>query len=138
MKIKKTVGFASEGDHRKSYTIHTECGHEFIAKANGRNAGYRCEGLFYGSVKELKTAIESGVAPREIACKDERIAADAADDNKSPMWDCIDPCALLIRLGPPVLGHEALETLGNYGWLTEDGLPDRERVEKEFKRVLGQ
>ena len=136
MKIKKTVGFREDGEFRKSYTIHTECGHEFIAVANGRNAGYRCEGLFYRSVKDIKAAIESG----DVFFADDagRVADESADDNKSPMWDCIDPCALLIRLGPPVLGHEALETLGNYGWLTEDGLPDRERVEKEFKRVLGQ
>lgn len=139
MKIKKTVGvsnpdnFNDRGYVRKDYIVHTECGREFLAKANGRNAGYRCEGLFYKSLKALKAAIESGVATLEIACKDERVA----DDNKSPMWDCVDPCALLIRLGPPVLGHKALETLDKYGWLTEEGIPDRDKVEKEFKRVYG-
>ena len=136
MKVKKTVGFVKNGHLRKSYVIHTECGHEFIAAANGRYSGYRCDGVFYQSVKEIKAAIESG----DVFFADDagRVADEVADDNKSPMWDCIDPCALLIKLGPPVLGHRALETLGNYGWLTEEGLPDRERVEKEFKRVSGQ
>ena len=137
MKVKKTVGFREDGEFRKSYTIHTECGHEFIAVANGRNAGYRCEGLFYGSVKAVKAEIESGGLTRALDCKDERVAG---DENKSPMWDCVDPCALLIRLSKNrlVLGHDALETLGNYGSLTEEGLPDLERVEKEFQRVDGQ
>lgn len=135
MKIKKTVGVANSNNEndrgyiRKDYIVHTECGQEFLAKADGK-VGYIMRGTKYKSLKEAKETIEFASEAVE--------AADAADDNKSPMWDCIDPCALLIRLGPPVLGHEALETLGNYGWLTEDGLPDRERVEKEFKRVLGQ
>lgn len=134
MKVKKTVGFREDGEFRKSYTIHTECGHEFIAVANGRNAGYRCEGLFYRSLKELKAAIDSGGILFEIACKDERIA----DENKSPMWDCIDPCALLIynmMENGLVLGHNEMTTLDNHGWLAEDGTVDSERAKKEYARI---
>lgn len=134
MKVKKTVGMTNDTGQRKSYAIHTECGSVFIANANGRNAGYRCEGLFYKSLKALKAAIESGVATLEIACKDERIA----DDNKSPMWDCIDPCALLIYHMMEydlVLGHNEMTTLDNHGWLAEDGTVDSERARKEYERI---
>lgn len=142
MKIKKTVGFRSDGEFRKSYTIHTECGLLFIARANGRNAGYRCEGLFYSSIKEIKAEIEADKIFKALVRKDERVADDG---NKSPMWDCIDPCALLVHLRPFVPSNsifskqsELMETLDNHGWLDDNGKPDEERAEKEFKRVYGQ
>jgi hypothetical protein len=135
MKVKKTVGIRGLDSLRKSYAIHTECGQKFIAKANNRNTGYRCEGLFYGSLKAIKAEIESGMLSKSLDCKDERVAE---NENKSPMWDCVDPCALLIRLGHEMgLSHKALETLDKYGWLTAEGLPDLEKVDKEFKRVYG-
>ena len=136
MKIKKTVGFRSDGEFRKSYTIHTECGLLFIARANGRNAGYRCEGLFYSSIKEIKAEIESDKIFKPLVRKDERVAA---DENKSPMWDCIDPCALLIHNMMEynlVLGHNEMTTLDNHGWLTESGEVDSDRAKKEYARLL--
>ncbi len=136
MKVKKTVGFKEDGEFRKSYTIHTECGHEFIAAANGRNAGYRCEGVFYRSVKDIKAAIESG----DVFWNDDSgwVPADDADENKSPMWDCIDPCALLIynmMEHDLVLGHNEMTTLDNHGWLLEDGKVDSDRAKHEYERI---
>lgn len=136
MKVKKTVGFLPEGDVRKSYTIHTECGQEFIASANGYNKGYRCEGLYFGSVKAIKVEIEMGMLTKARACKDERVAANS---NKSPMWDCVHPCALLIKTQDPflVISPEILQTLDNYGWLDDAGQMDIVRADREIKRVCG-
>ena len=136
MKVKKTVGFMEDGAFRKSYTIHTYCGHEFIAVANGRKAGYQCEGLFYRSIKDIKAAIESG----DMVLSEDAgwVAGDFVDENKSPLWDCIDPCALLIYNMMEhglVLGHNEMTTLDNHGWLLEDGKVDSERAKKEYARI---
>ena len=134
MKIKKTVGvsnpdnFNDRGYARKDYVIHTTCGHQAYAKASG-SQGYECGGVFYPSLKALKTHIvDSGSLDEESK----------ADDNKSPMWDCIDPCALLIHNMMEynlVLGHNEMTTLDNFGWLTEDGKVDSERAKKEYARI---
>jgi len=144
MKIKKTVGVANadncndRGYVRKDYIIHTECGNEFLAKAKGTK-GYECNGVSFESLKVLKHEIignQHGIEYLESEGSGFDTRLDT--ENMSPTWDCVHPCALLIRCGNSMgLSHKALETLDKYGWLTEEGLPDLEKVDKEFKRVYG-
>lgn len=135
MKVKNTkcnelITRCNRRHNRKSYTITTVCGEKFGAVAMGKR-GYRCRGRDFDTLKEIKNWIEG-------MSEDDPTNDIDCDNNKSPMWDCVDPCALLIRLGHEMgLSHKALETLDKYGWLTEEGLPDLEKVDKEFKRVYG-
>jgi len=127
MKIKKTVGKAGLGGIRKDYVIHTTCGEKFYAKAVG-SQGYECGGVSWRSLKELKTHISNGGFNEDAEEPAEASTADGADT-----WDCVHPCAWLC-LNPSIC-HEALETLGNYGWLDVIGRPDVARAEREIRRV---
>ena len=127
MKIKKTVG-NTPAIGRKSYTIHTECGQEFKATPSGSQS-YDCNGMKFSSLKAIKAYV--------LEANDE--AADVVEMNESGnLWDCIDPCALLIinmLEHNLVLGHNEMTTLDHFGWLTENGKVDSERAKKEFARI---
>ena len=156
MKIKKTVGFtariekrkkklARACDLRKSYTIHTDCGEQFTAEANG-SQGYIMRGTKYKSLKEAKQAIlTQGLEIYFPSSGAVEFASDAPEEAEVPMneqgdlWDCIHPCALLIKELPAIEllgGTEAHQTLSNYGWLNEDGSPDEEKAEREYERIF--
>ena len=133
MEIKKTVGHQKldhyiNGKLRKGYVIHTKCGEKFHAKPVNSQS-YECGGVNFKSIKALKAHIIDGgfntEAPDEAT---ETSTLDGADT-----WDCVHPCAWLCL--DPSICHEALETLGNYGWLDCLGRPDIARAEREIARV---
>ena len=135
MKIKKTVGNSKMVDYingkaRKSYTIHTECGREFHAKATGSQA-YECIGMKFSSLKAVKTHIEADGFHEEA---DEADEAEVPMNEQGNLWDCVHPCAFLVRW---TLTHSptSLDTLNKYGWLDENGAPDFAKADREFTRV---
>ena len=125
MKIKKTVGNSKmveyiNGKARKGYTIHTECGQEFKATPAGSQA-YECNSHRFSSLKAVKAYV--------LEANDE--VADVVEMNESGnLWDCIDPCAFLVRA---VQTKQSLQTLNNHGWLNEDGSPDTDKADRAFK-----
>lgn len=125
MKIKKTVG-STPAIGRKSYTIHTECGQEFKATPAGSQA-YECNSHRFSSLKAVKAYV--------LEANDE--VADIVEMNEQgELWDCIHPCALLIKELPAMEllgGTEVHQTLSNYGWLNEDGSPDTDKADRAFK-----
>ncbi len=125
MEIKSTTGRPGLGGTRKDYVIRTKCGEKFYAKAVG-SQGFECGGINFGSLKALKAHIvEGGFAT---------VASEVSMSDGADTWDCVHPCAWLC-LNSHILPHEALETLGNYGWLDCMGRPDIARAEREIKRV---
>jgi hypothetical protein len=134
MKIKKTVGMACIAGERKSYTIHTECGEEIECLATG-SQGFVCSGTKYKSIKAIKDMIESNIDREEWQCDAPPDATfmwgDVEMNEQGNLWDCIDPCALLIRAG--ILTKHSMVTLNNHGWLNEDGTPDTDKADRAFK-----
>ena len=54
------------------------------------------------------------------------------------LWDCVHPCALLVLTVhelnlPEDMRVKTMETLDNYGWLTECGNPDHERATRDYQ-----
>ena len=54
------------------------------------------------------------------------------------LWDCVHPCALLVLTVhelnlPEDVRVKTMETLDNYGWLTECGSPDYERATRDYQ-----
>ena len=127
MKVTKTRGFAVEGKTRKGYAIHTDSGDVIKANPCGSQGYMTSDGAFYSTLKSLKDAIEAG----ELSEADEATEVSTLDG--ADTWDCVHPCAWLCL--DPNICHEALETLGNYGWLDCVGRPDIARAEREIKRV---
>ena len=135
MKIKKTVGNSKMVDYingkaRKSYTIHTECGQEFHAKAMGSQS-YECIGMKFSSLRAVKTHIEADGSNEEA---DE---AEVPMNEQGTIWDCVHPCALIVLMLDPHTETESrtLQTLDSYGWLDEKGQPDNAKADREFTRV---
>ena len=128
MIIKKTVGMAYTAGERKSYCIITKCGEEIECHAEG-SQGFKCNGVKYQSLKDIKAAVESWGAVEEAEVDEVSSTMDGHDT-----WDCIHPCALLIKW---TKSHspESLKTLSNYGWLDCIGRPDVARAEREIKRI---
>lgn len=144
MKIKKTVGFtariekrkkklARACDLRKSYTIHTDCGEQFTAEADG-SKGYLMRGTKYKSLKEAKEAIVTQGLEIYFPAPEAVPAAAAPIADGVDAWDCVHPCAFMVRW---IKTHTptSLETLDKYGWLDEYGRPDSEKADREFARV---
>jgi len=138
MIVSRTVGFKDDNQDRKGYTVYTECGKCFRLEPSGA-VGYIVEGVKYNKIKDFKSAIENdeGVAGVDVVINTDGEVDEAPMEEGQDIWDCIEPCALLIRLSKNrlVLGYDALETLGNYGWLNEDGTPDTAKADREFARV---
>ncbi len=129
MQIKKTVGLPYKDGERKGYTIHTECGEAFIAAPLGVT-GWQCGGKKFKTLSAVKDSVSNG-----DLCEDNRIEepTEVSTVDGADTWDCVHPCAWLCI--NPSISHEALETLGNYGWLDCIGRPDVARAEREIKRV---
>jgi hypothetical protein len=51
------------------------------------------------------------------------------------LWECVHPCALLVRLCGPTTDKEILRTLDGWGYLDkETGRPDVDLANKEYER----
>ena len=78
--------------------------------------------------KSYKTHIEADGSHEEAE------EAEVPMNEQGTIWDCVHPCAFLIRW---IKTHspESLQTLDSYGWLDENGKPDYTKADREFTRV---
>ena len=135
--IKKTVGVPSiRRPGEKDYRIYLSDGESYLAEKCSANK-YMCNG-FTGRIKDIKQNLCEG------NLSDEEEESTVLFESKDPSWrDCIDPCALLtIAYQNPLIqaeiGHQILNTLDHYGWLShpegellvEDAKKEWERIEK--------
>ena len=135
----KTIGI-KRADGLKNYRILHD-GHEWIARRHG--SYFECNGS-RGSVKDIKAAILDGSIPRDLSLTEE-VALSIEDDHKDEhkheplgVWDCVDPCALLILLGgsldEAMIKASIAKTLDAHGYLLADGTPDRGQAMREWLR----
>tara|TARA_R100001377_G_scaffold82853_1_gene63656 strand:+ start:1120 stop:1545 length:426 start_codon:yes stop_codon:yes gene_type:complete len=135
MIVSKTVGFKDDNQDRKGYAIYTECGKSFRLEPSN-SVGYTCKGVRYNKIKDFKIAIENKDVTMDT--DEEVICSETPMEEGQDIWDCVSMGAILIKGMMEydwVMGAEAIKTLGNYGWLNEDGTPDTEKADREFARV---
>jgi hypothetical protein len=158
MIVSRTVGFKDDNQDRKGYIIYTECGKSFRLEPSN-SVGYTCKGIRYNKIKDFKVAIEN----KDVTMDTDGDEGEDEEVGESPMeegqdiWDCVHPCALLVwairqfvpsnEWGASGYKHseyakknrnlllEVMRTLGNYGWLNEDGTTDTDKADREFARV---
>lgn len=137
LSVKKTVGIPSDTrPGEKDYRIYLSDGQSYIAEKCSTNK-YVCNG-FEGRIKDIKQNLcentNSDYEEEEVILF----------ESKDPSWrDCIDPCALLTlayqnQAIQAEIGHEILNTLNHYGWLShpegellvEESIKEWERIEK--------
>ena len=117
--IRSTKGFATET--RKGYLVTLTDGTTYEGQPDG-SQGYICNGVKHKTLKAFK---EWAVEPRDAE------EPDVVEMNEQGnLWDCIDPCAFLVRA---VQTKQSLQTLNNHGWLNEDGTPDTDKADRAFK-----
>ena len=142
MLVIKTVGFKDDNQDRKGYTVYTDCGKSFRLEPSNA-VGYTCEGVRYNKIKDFKIAIENKDVTMDTDEEVDRIwtqisESEAPMEEGQDIWDCVSMGAILIKGMMEydwVLDAEAIQTLGNYGWLNEDGTPDTAKADREFARV---
>jgi len=93
-------------------------GETYICEPKGQK--WLCNGIA-GTLKDIKFQIANG----DIYWEDnEEEEWEEPKETTVGLWDCDDPCFLLIDLLGAIrckLDERVWLTLGNYGWLTEDG-----------------
>lgn len=132
----KTKGYLNS-DGLKNFTI-TYQGEEFDCERSGQR--FVCRG-FKGTIKAIKAEIEAGNLDEvEDEFEDDTVEEfKTADDYETelgcqPEYQCIDPCALLIRYGD-TSNREVIHTLDMLGWLEDDGVTiDNGRAQREIDR----
>lgn len=137
MIIKKTVGV--DGSDGKDYEIYAEEGGlETVYHCKRVGQRFECLGVV-DSIKGLKKRILSGhFSDRQSDVEGADRAA--AHDVAIGTWDCINPCALLVKMVETVPAFDGISeddlmlTLDNYGWLDENGRPDFHQANREFER----
>ena len=83
------------------------------------------------TLKAIKAIIEA-----EILFPDEETASEPTNE-PAETWDCIHPCAIIVRLLEATtqpLTPEIAETLDASGYLLPDGTADVEQAEREIAR----
>lgn len=137
MKIKRTTGIVNPETGKKDFEIEREDGVCVLARRNGSK--FVVFDMIPASLSQCKEIVA-----------DWDFDADS-DDSNSPCtdspcsgrgtWDCVDPCALLIRIAGTRLSHprsdvdsEIIRTLESFGWMKPDGTPDFEEADKNFSK----
>ena len=134
-KVVRTVGVRSESlPGEKDYRIFLDNGTDHLAVRKGQK--FFCDG-FTGTLKEVK----------EMLCNNDDAedgpeAEDGFDPTIEGTWDCVQPCALLIRLVDfsKLEGEERDElfrTLDAYGWIEHDEIGDKadtSRASRDWSR----
>lgn len=143
MEITKTVGFFTSDNGQKSFKIHRSDGQVFDAIRDGSSSKFKVLGYPAMKLADCKRIVLS--EGEEFDSGEDSSASEGTPplttvgaglcDNPSA-WDCVDPCALLIRLCGMQLSHdnELRRTLDAYGWMKPDGTPDFEGADNNYER----
>ena len=132
MKIKRTTGIVNPETGKKDFEIEREDGVCVLARRDGS-----------------KFVVFDMIPASLSQCKE--IVADwdfdmDREDSSSPctespcvgrsQWDCVHPCALLIKLAATTFKHEEeiRRTLDAFGWMKPDGTPDFEQADSNFEK----
>lgn len=128
----KTVGVLRP-DGLKDFDIHLANGEVVRAIRNG---GKFQVGGQVDTLKAIKVAVEDGLRndPTEVGYDEPE---EVEEKPTLGTWDCVDPCAILVRAivddRIPLAG-EVKRTLDCHGWLIH-GCPDVERSNIEYSRI---
>ena len=125
----KVKGVFDENSIKNFMITNTDTGETHIALRDGQKFVI---GDFRGTLAQCKQL----VAASKVVVKE--IEPEKARDT----WDCVDPCALLVKLWtephieymPEGLAEEIGRTLDNYGWTEPGGEIDFEAVEENYKK----
>lgn len=137
--IIKTVGVARP-DGNKDYVLHLGNG-EKVTAVRDFGGKFRI-GTSVGTIKELKWLVERGLRNDEddVTHEDAPEAPQADRKGREPfgLWDCVHPCAIIVRAiqaGLLPCEIEVRTTLDNWGWLDEDGNPAYDDSAFEYNRI---
>lgn len=123
-------------DGGKDYLI-SHNGQQHKATRNG--SLFSCNGVT-DTLKAIKQKIESG----ELASTEDSDQEQATEDthqNDVGLWDCVHPCALLIKLWtephiefmPEGLVPEIVRTLDAYGYMLPEGGCDTQQANHDYQ-----
>ena len=138
-KITGCVGIVNPETGLKDFEISREDGYCVLA----RRAGTSSKFSVFDMIPTTRDQCKEIVADWDFDAE--------SDDSNSPCtdspcsgrgtWDCVDPCALLIRIAGTRLSHprsdvdsEIIRTLESFGWMKPDATPDFEEADKNFKK----
>ena len=125
----KVKGILDENKIKHFQITNTDTGEIHIAMRDGHKF---VVGEFRGTLAQCKSLV---AASKVVHFAD----APPEPESNHSSWDCVHPCALLIKLWTdnPQLEKEVLRTLDSFGWLLPNGEPDlngaRENYEKWSK-----
>lgn len=118
-------------DGGKDYLI-SHNGQQHQATRNG--SLFSCNGVT-DTLRNIKKMIQGG----ELAARQPTTNTSDGEPNIDVgLWDCVHPCALLVLTVyeldlPEDMRVKTMETLDNYGWLTECGNLDHERATRDYQ-----
>jgi hypothetical protein len=132
MKIKRTTGIVNPETGKKDFEIEREDGVCVLARRDGSKF------VVFDMIPASLSQCKEIVADWDFDVDSEEVTSPCTDSpcRGRGAWDCVDPCALLIRLCGMQLSHdnELRRTLDAYGWMKPDGTPDFEEADKNFKK----
>jgi hypothetical protein len=138
--IIKTVGI-TRPDGNKDYAIHLGNG-EVVTAVRDFGGKFRI-GTTIGTIKELKWSVERGLRnddDDDVTREHVPTAPQADRKDREPvgLWDCVHPCAIIVRAiqaGLLPCESEVRTTLDHWGWLDSDGDPAYDDSEFEYSRI---
>ena len=132
MKNVKVKGVADENGVTNFMITNTDTGETHVALRNGRLFEV---GEFRGTLKQCKELV---AASKVVHFAD----APPEPESNHSSWDCVHPCALLIKLWtephieymPEGLTDEISRTLDSFGWLDRDGMLDIDAAQDNYNK----
>ena len=126
MKNVKTKGVLDETGTKNFMITNTDTGEVHVAMRDGQKFTL---GEFTGTLKQCKELVAEGKVVHFADAQPEPESNDSS-------WDCVHPCALLIRLCGMQLSHnnELRRTLDAFGWMKPDGTPDFEGADINYEK----
>lgn len=134
MKIMKVTGILNPETGLKDFEISREDGHCVLARRVGTSSKFSV----FDMIPTTRDQCKEIVADWDFDMESEDSISPCTDSpcHGRGAWDCVDPCALLIRIAGMRLSHdpEIRRTLDAFGWINPDGTPDFEQADKNFDK----
>jgi hypothetical protein len=126
MKNVKVKGVLDETGVKNFMITNTDTGEVHVAMRDGQKFVL---GEFTGTLKQCKELV---AASKVVHFAD----APPEPESNHSSWDCVHPCALLIKLASTTFKHEEEihRTLDAFGWMKPDGTPDFEGADKNYEK----